>query len=407
MRILVLPYTHMLSHVSRPLLVAKGLRDRGCEVIFAGESEKKKFIESEGFTVLPLYEPDPSLLLDNIRKGRLKFTSDAEIEAMIEADIALYEEVKPDIVLSDFRLSAPISTQLSGLKHVAIVNASSTEYRSLPYAPLFDWIPGDSSREYTGFRKPLNSFNLGFEMFVFDNAMSIFKKLSKQHRLRKTVTATNCLAGVDMTLLADIPEYFPTHDLPDNYHYIGPLTWQTDMPSPSWWPPKRSGGPLVYITMGTTGIEEFFGVVADLIRQSDMTAIISTGAQISGLKSIDGHIYIEPFVDGDLVMEACDVVVCHGGNGTIYQAIQQGKPVIGIPTIADQQFNMRMVERLGIGKSITWKMVLKHPQALLDLIHATIEDQSIHENVVRLGKTLGTYKASQTATDLIMGSGRL
>ncbi len=402
MRILVLPYTHMLSHVSRPLLVAKELRERGCEVIFAGESEKTKFIESEGFTVLPLSEPDPRLLLENIRKGRLKFTSDDEIEAMIEADMALYREAKPDLVLSDFRLSAPISTQLSRLKHVAIVNASSTEYRSLPYAPLFDWIPGRFGEKHTRLRKKLNALNLGFEMFVFDNAMSIFKKLSKKYHLKKPVTATNCLTGMDMTLLADIPEYFPTHDIPDNYHYVGPLTWKTDIPPPSWWPPKRAGGPLIYITMGTTGIEDFFGIVFDLFRQSDMTAIISTGAQISGMESIDGHIYVEPFIDGDLVMEASDLVVCHGGNGTIYQAIQQGKPVIGIPTLADQQFNMRMVERLGIGRSIPWKTVLGDPLALIDLIRMTIGNQSVHGNVLQLRKILSTYRAPKTAADLIL-----
>src|SRR3990172_8958324 len=103
MKILCIPYTHTLSHISRPLLVAKELRNRGHEVVFAGESSKITFIQQEGFTVLPLYEPDPDILFGNIRRGKLKFVSDSEIERMIDADIALFKEVKPDIVLTDGR----------------------------------------------------------------------------------------------------------------------------------------------------------------------------------------------------------------------------------------------------------------------------------------------------------------
>ena len=71
--ILCIPYTHTLSHISRPLAVAKELRERGHEVVFAGESPKTTFIRQEGFNVLPLHEPDPDMLFGNIRSGKLRF----------------------------------------------------------------------------------------------------------------------------------------------------------------------------------------------------------------------------------------------------------------------------------------------------------------------------------------------
>ncbi|MBE9541681.1 MAG: UDP glycosyltransferase, partial [Proteobacteria bacterium] len=101
--ILCIPYTHTLSHLSRPLAVAKQLRERGHELVFAGESPKTTFIRQEGFNVLPLHEPDPDELFGNIRKGKLRFISDAEVERMIEADVALYRKVQPDFVLTDGR----------------------------------------------------------------------------------------------------------------------------------------------------------------------------------------------------------------------------------------------------------------------------------------------------------------
>lgn len=401
MKILCTPYTHTLSHLSRPLLAARELRNRGHDIIFAGESSKIRFIQQEGFNIQPLYEPDPDMLYGNIRKRKLRFISDAEIERMIKADIALYKQVKPDIVLTDGRFTAPISTYIAGLRHVAIVNVSSIEYRALPYIPFFEWMPKWLIRRDTGIWKALDLLNLKLEMYIFDNVMDTFKKLTKKYGLRKTITATNCLTGKDITLLADIPEYFPTRNLPGDYYYIGPLTLKSNIPLPVWWPPERGDKHLIYITMGTTGIGDFFKKAYELFKLSDMTAVITTGAQVTDMQTIDRKIYVEPFIDGDLVMEECDLVVCHGGNGTIYQALQHGKPVIGIPTIPDQRFNMRRVEALGVGKILSWKNFLKNPLLLLELIKSMIKEKSFYYNASRFKDMLSTYNAAKTAADII------
>lgn len=399
--VLCIPYTYTLSHISRPLLVAQELKNRDHCVVFGGESPRVTFIEKEGFCVLPLYEPNPATLFDNIRKKKLRFASDAEVNKMIEADLLLYKKVKPDLVLTDGRFSAPISTHIAGLRHAAIVNASSTEYRSCPYVPLFEWIPRWFVNRGAGLRNRLDSLNLRIEMFVFDNVMSIFKRLSKKHGLKKTVTATNCLTGKDLTLLADIPEYFPLGNSPDDYHYIGPITLKSKIPPPSWWPPKKDGKCLVYVTMGTTGIGDFFYKVYDLLMTSEMTAIVTTGGQIAGLETIGGKLYVENFINGDSVMEICDLVVCHGGNGTIYQALQHGKPVVGIPTIPDQSFNMRRVEALGVGRSISWKEFQSNPEVLMRVIDTVLSIPSFSEKARRMQGILKTYEAEKKAADII------
>ncbi len=298
MNILVQPYTHTISHISRPLLVAQELRKRGHEVIFAGESPKITFIQQEGFKVVPLYEPDHLSLYGNIRNGKLRFIDNSSIERMIEADTALYREVNPDLVLTDGRFTAPLSTHIAGLRHAAIVNVSSTEYRALPYIPFFGWVPDWLIKRDSILWKMLDFLNLNLEMFVFDNVMSIFEKLSKKYGLKKAITATNCLTGKDLTLLPDIPEYFPTRNLPEDYHYIGPLTWKANIQPPLWWPPQKGNQPLVYITMGTTGIGDFFHKVYELFTTSDINAIISTGAHIDFCNSYRPVASSAPLRDG-------------------------------------------------------------------------------------------------------------
>ena len=401
MRILCLPYTHTLSHISRPLAIAAALRARGHEIIFAGDSPKDHFIRSEGFEVLPAYQVEPDILFNRIRQGKLQFVSDDELYKMIAADRDLYRQVQPDLVLSDGRFSAPLSTGIDGIPQAAIVNVSSTEYRALPYIPFFEWLPEKLIKRDSPFWKSLDRFNLALEMLVFDNAATVFKKLSRQFALPRTVTATNCLAGNDLTLLADIPEYFPTRNLPADYHYIGPLTWQSPLPPPAWWPPKNDGKRLIYFTMGTTWMGGSFTTLYERLRQEGLTAIIATGGQARGLETIEGEVYVEEFVDGDLVMAACDLVVCHGGNGTIYQALQHGKPIVGIPTIPDQQFNMRRVKALGVGESLDPKEFAEHPRNLFALAHRVAEAPGYRENAKRLQAQLAPLTPAQKAADLI------
>ncbi len=119
------------------------------------------------------------------------------------------------------------------------------------------------------------------------------------------------------------------------------------------------------------------------------------------MSTIDEKVYIEAFIDGDLVMENCNLVVCHGGNGTIYQALQHGKPVIGIPTIPDQKFNMRRVESLGVGRMLPWKEFATNPQSLYKLIWRVIEDESLQLNAIKYKNILSTYNAPQIAADVI------
>lgn len=402
MKVLCIPYSHTLSHVSRPLAVAVELRRRGHEVIFAGEGSKISFIETAGFPVVPLYEPDPVVLYGNIRKGKLRFVSDDDITRMLRADSELYAAIRPDLVLSDGRFTAPISCHIAALPHAAIVNVSSTEYRALPYVPLFERLPEALVPRNSRFWKALDRLNLFLEMRIFNQAMKTFTVLSKRYNLPTTITATNCLVGKDLTLLPDIPEYFPTRNLPANYHYIGPLTLQQSSRMPAWWETVLAQGkPIIYITMGTTGLNEFFEKTVDYFRKTDVIAIITTGGQADITAALPDNIYCEEYLDGDAVMAAAALVVCHGGNGTIYQALLQGKPVVGIPTIPDQQFNMRQVNRLGVGVTVAWQDFARDATALLDAITTVLADHTYRGNAHGIQKKLQACHAPVLAADLL------
>jgi UDP:flavonoid glycosyltransferase YjiC (YdhE family) len=137
------------------------------------------------------------------------------------------------------------------------------------------------------------------------------------------------------------------------------------------------------------------------VRETDLTVVATTGGQAEGLEREEGIFYPESYMDGDLIMGACDLVVCHGGNGTIYQALQHGKSVIGIPTIPDQKFNMRRVEALGVGKAIDGKAFMRDPRVLLHAVASVMESGECARNARRMQSLLDRYNGAKAGAELV------
>ncbi|XP_068623989.1 UDP-glucosyltransferase 2-like [Battus philenor] len=74
--------------------------------------------------------------------------------------------------------------------------------------------------------------------------------------------------------------------------------------------------------------------------------------------------------------------ITQGGLQSTDEAITAGVPVIGIPMLGDQWYNVANYERLKIG--IGLEMYKLNAEQLLSAIKTVIEDKSYHQNIVRL-----------------------
>ncbi len=86
----------------------------------------------------------------------------------------------------------------------------------------------------------------------------------------------------------------------------------------------------------------------------EFQVLITTGG-LAEIPNAPSNVFIAKYAPGDALMAVSDVVVSHGGNGTVYQALSCGVPVIGFPTMFDQEINMRQVVNLGIGMQMSNK----------------------------------------------------
>jgi UDP:flavonoid glycosyltransferase YjiC (YdhE family) len=121
-----------------------------------------------------------------------------------------------------------------------------------------------------------------------------------------------------------------------------------------WW--GGSDAPLVYATFGT--VLGHMSIAAGIYRMAlaavaplDVRVLLTVGHgfDCTGLEPVPANVHVEPWVEQAHVLADADLVVCHGGSGTVFGALAAGVPLVVTPLFADQFVNGRRVADCGAG----------------------------------------------------------
>jgi len=164
------------------------------------------------------------------------------------------------------------------------------------------------------------------------------------------------LAMLDRDLvLSPFPPSFrdPVFPLPSKGHPIRPTDPDPGAEPPAWLvdlPP----GPLVYVTLGTVfNLEsgDLFERVLDGIGSLPVSVVVTVGRSVDphALGGMPSNVRVEGFVPQAALLPRCDLVICHGGSGSVTGALAHGVPLVVLPIGADQPMNAARVEALGVG----------------------------------------------------------
>ncbi len=374
-KVLVMPDGHWLAHVSRPLEIAKALAKLGSyQIVFAGEGEYMRLPQECGFDVRPVLTLAPGHVLRCSRAGRANWWDYPTLARHVEADLEVFALEKPDLVLGDFRLSLSTSCELAGIPLVVTLNAAWTNYYAAKVrAPEHFWFTRAFGRRLTTRLLPLAKSTI----------LRLDSRPFRRYRRERGLTPRHNIWDVwrgDLNLLVDTPAFGPTEGLPETFQYIGPIVWEPDLPPPEWLDQLDSKRPTIYFTMGSTGYARFFDLAVELFRNTNYQLIMTTAGMVQ-FDGLPGNFFATEYAPGSALAERSDVVVCHGGNGTIYQALGHGVPVIGIPTMHDQEFNLDRVVALGVG--IHLSELRFRPEHLHQAVRKVLADGTYREGARR------------------------
>lgn len=179
----------------------------------------------------------------------------------------------------------------------------------------------------------------------------------------------------DLTLVTDLPT-FHNYRIPDNFRITGPIfagnddaayggkTAELDADIAAH---MRDGNrPAILVTMGSSGTSELlFEAIKALmptldarekVPQDDWNVVILASPAICRLDEAQAVARNHPrllvtdrFIPGPAANAMADLVVTHGGQGTVQTAIAAGTPIVGVGVQMEQQINLDHVMDAGAG----------------------------------------------------------
>jgi MGT family glycosyltransferase len=334
---------------SRLVPIARALADRAHEVaLFNPAPAPTKLIEDAGLKNLPM--PSPPMPVPGYDPGELSSAWDLEHmyatmysdEEYARADIAfhvdLVRDFDPDVVVDSFGLPTCLAARILGVRLASVMQGNFH-----PASDGFFWWKGE---------RPAG----------LPSAAAVINRVAKEYGVPPIVRCVDLLAG-DLSLIVGTPETDPLPASAD-VTYVGPILWQRgNTPLPDWVDAFSRNKPVIWVYSGnprygstSTLLDSIVVIRAAIAALGDapVQVVLTTGYQeLPGeLGTLPSNFRHAAYLPGRAMAERSDLMVHHGGHGSVMTGLITGTPAVIIPTISERESNARRVMALGAGEVV-------------------------------------------------------
>ncbi len=402
--ILITPLSTVLAHATRSMMLASELGRRGHNVVMAGDPKylaDARLVDTSACHYSELRDWDLEEGLKIFRDIR-KTVPFAFLDELVQEELRVLDEIHPDIVVADFRLTMFVSARVRRIPIVSLVESRWLHdhcvkpWRAFRPYEIYFWLHRLLGEALT------ERVMLPMQRGVIQLKILPVKKLFTRYGLPRPRHLWNLYEG-NFNLLLDTQSWSPTKPLPENFQQVGPIYWTPELPMPTWVEMLDRNRPILYLTLGSTGHVELFQRLFELLGNTHYQVVVTTGGQIDLSKvKLPPNIFVEKYLNGQKIAELADLVIHHGGTGTAYQAIRALAPAIVIATHAEQQFLGESTEDTGMGVWMTMNEVLRNPRLVLMATEQLLQEgPQRRANIQRLKEDLDRYDPVSAAADWI------
>jgi UDP-N-acetylglucosamine--N-acetylmuramyl-(pentapeptide) pyrophosphoryl-undecaprenol N-acetylglucosamine transferase len=358
-----------LGHVSRCYPIAEELRRRGAEVMFSTYLEGVDYIKGRGLPVARApaisLSNDPSGGIDlwATLSGRSAWTAAAFFNQVL-VELRYMEAFKPDVVVSDTRVSAIYAARLLGVPVAVILNQFMPmvprERESIVYRVL-----DGSILTILG-----SSWGLGDVILIPDFPKPHTISIDSLRIPERYRDKTRLVGAILSRKLGEVKDAYKLRD------ELG----------------MGEGQRLIYAGISGPRPERvpLLGMLEPVFEDfpKEYRVIMSMGDPDGGSEPVhQGALIKVPWLrDRFRVLKACDMVISRGGHETLMQSIIYRKPSIIIPppNHTEQYANARRAMELGVAKAMHQREVSR--ERLLGLISKVMGDVSYHAKLAEMNE---------------------
>jgi len=255
---------------------------------------------------------------------------------------AIIERTKPDIIIEDNVITFPALLK-AGVPFVRIVSCNPLEIPGENIAPVFSGLAENDREGWATFRaeyerthRPLwNEFN----EWVQQQGAAPLPDLEFIHT-----------GDLDMYVYPEVLDYTDERPLGENWLRLDSSVRRTERETTV--PEEFFDGkkPLIYFSLGSLGSADvgLMRRVISALAVTDYRIIVSKGPLHAEIELAD-NMWGAEFLPQTTIMPKVDLVITHGGNNTVTEAMHFGKPMVLLPLFWDQYDNAQRVDERGFG----------------------------------------------------------
>ena len=214
-----------------------------------------------------------------------------------------------------------------------------------------------------------------------------------------------------------LPELEFIHESPflNLYLYPRELDYpRSEPPAPTWhrlescvrsldehFEPPPGDGALVYVSLGSLGSAdvELMNRLVAALAETPHRYVVSKGPQHE-LIDLAPNMTGAEFLPQPAILPQTDLVITHGGNNTVTEAVNFGKPMIVLPLFWDQYDNAQRVAECGFGVRLpTYEFEDAMLHEAIDRLLST-ESPELSAASARLRASPGTVQAAELIQEL-------
>lgn len=381
-----------LAQVVRLAALAQRLDPRRYDVHFASSEFDPLIFANTSFRTWKIETIDKESGFKRLERGQRLYEY-AVLERYVEQELALFAEVRPDLVVGDFRLSLAVSAPLAKVRAATLINAYWSPYAVREEFP----VPDHPIVKLVGAKRAARYFPEVVPR-VFAHFAAPLNDLRVKRGLPPVGALLEALTYGAFTLYPDVPELCPTANLPANHRYLGPVLWSPTLEASEFLSGLAPGRPLIYVTLGSSGLTSALDKVLSALGALPVTVLVAT-ADRTTVTNAPANVRVARFVPGSAIARASTFVVTNGGSSTGYQALAEGKPVLGIPSNMDQYLAMSAIEKAGAGVLVRGGEITE--RTLKNAAEQLLESRTLRARAEDIGRVFAQHDCHSRFEDFL------
>jgi UDP:flavonoid glycosyltransferase YjiC (YdhE family) len=159
----------------------------------------------------------------------------------------------------------------------------------------------------------------------------------------------------ELCLVATLPQLEYQREWPVGVHVTGPMEFELPYPDVE---VPAGDGPLVVVAPSTAQDPEgrLVRVALEGLAEERVRVLATTNRPGEELPEAPANAVVVEWLSYSQAMALADLVVCHGGHGTVCRALGEGVPVLCCPAVGDMTENAARVAWAGAGLSVPWRL---------------------------------------------------